>query len=206
MFKLPKLIIGFGLFLLVFVLINWFTSSGVTPSLQRAESISGIASIFIIAIGFIWEDVKSIKPNNINLSGKEGFELTSEVSKSLADELAWGSQLILTATAAATILIYWEGKIILRRGIISQSLFVPGEICQKAISQKRLISLVNTSLYPGSTEFDTIVKELPSVLIYPLSDKGFVIVGGWSVRCYTKSDELWIQGWCNKIQNLLSDE
>ena len=50
----------------------------------------------------------------VNLNGKEGFELSDELSEDLKNELAWGSQQILRATAASTILIYWDNRVILR--------------------------------------------------------------------------------------------
>ena len=39
------------------------------------------------------------------------------------DELAWGSEAILTSTAAASVLIHNDGKNILRRGITSSTEF-----------------------------------------------------------------------------------
>ena len=41
------------------------------------------------------------------------------------DELAWGSEAILTSTAAAAILIHNDGVNILRRGITSSNDFKP---------------------------------------------------------------------------------
>ena len=110
----------------------------------------------------------------------------------------------MTATAASTILIYWDNKVILRRGLISTQSFKPGVICKKAIEQQRLISLVNTKLYPGRDEFDNILKELPSVIVYPISTKGITIIGGWSTRSFTNADEKWISGWSDKIFDLLN--
>ena len=138
------------------------------------------------------------------MNGKEGFELCNELSEDQRNELAWGSKQILTATAASTILIYWDNRVILRRGIISNNKFTPGEICNRAIDQKRLISLVNTELFPGREEFDDVLTDLPAVIVYPLSNRGLTIVGGWSKRSFTNSDEKWISGWSDKLYVLLS--
>tara|TARA_Y100001968_G_scaffold48540_1_gene38924 strand:- start:277 stop:894 length:618 start_codon:yes stop_codon:yes gene_type:complete len=204
MYKISKLVIVFGSFLLILAIINIYFANQVNPTLIRAETISGIASIALITIGYLWTEIKPKQPTRVKLDGEEGFELYSELSDDHKNELAWGSQQILTATAASTILIYWDNKVILRRGLISNSKFIPGEICYRAIDQNRLISLVNTELFPGKEEFDCIIKNLPAVIVYPLSNRGLTIVGGWSKRSFTNSDEKWISGWSDKLFVMLS--
>ena len=204
MYKISSLVIIFGVFLLILSIINIATSNEVNPTLIRAETISGIASIALITIGYLWTEINPTKPSKAKLNGKEGFELCNELSEDIKNELAWGSQQILTATAASTILIFWDDKVILRRGLISNKIFKPGEICNRSINQKRLISLVNTELFPGSNEFDGVLDNLPAVIVYPLSNRGLTIVGGWSKRSFTTSDEKWISGWSNKLFVLLS--
>ena len=204
MFKISKLVIVFGIFLLLLSIINIFSATEINPSLVRGETISGIASIALITIGYLWTEIKPKQSIKVNLKGKEGFELSKNLSVDQKNELAWGSKQILTATAASTILIYWDNNVILRRGIISNNLFIPGDICNRALSQQRLISLVNTELFPGREEFDCIVDDLPAVIVYPISNRGLTIVGGWSKRSFTNSDEKWISGWSDKLYVLLS--
>ncbi len=204
MFKISNLVFIFGLFLLLLSIINLISASESSPFLARAETISGIASICLMSVGILWNDITPNKANRAILVGIEGFELGDGLSDVNKNELAWGSQLILTATAASTVLIYWDESIILRRGLISNDNFVPGLICKRAMKEKRLISLVNTALFPGSEEFDTVLENLPAVIVYPIANRGFIIVGGWSKRSFTKSDEKWITGWSDKISSLLS--
>ena len=146
MYKISSLVIIFGSFLLILSIINIVSANQVNPTLVRAETISGIASIALITIGYLWTEIKPKQPSKVSLEGKEGFELCTKLTDDQRDELAWGSRQILTATAASTILIYWDNKVILRRGVISDTTFEPGDICQKSIDQNRLISLVNTEL------------------------------------------------------------
>ena len=204
MYRISSLVIIFGFFLLILSIINIGTTHHVNPTLARAETISGIASIALITIGYLWNEIKPKEPTRVKLDGKEGFELCSKLTDVQKNELAWGSQQILTATAASTILIYWDNKVILRRGLISEKIFEPGEICKRSIDQKRLISLVNTELFPGRDEFDGVLNNLPAVIVYPLENRGLTIVGGWSKRSFTNSDEKWISGWSDKIYVLLS--
>ncbi len=205
MYKISSLVIIFGACLLILSIINIATASQVNPTLVRAETISGIASIALVTIGYLWTEIKPKQPTKALLKGKEGFELSNELTDEQKNELAWGSKQILTATAASTILIYWDNKVILRRGMISEKIFIPGEICKRSIDQKRLISLVNTELFPGRDEFDGVLNNLPAVIVYPLEKRGLTIVGGWSKRSFTNSDEKWISGWSDKLYVLLSN-
>ena len=204
MYKISSLVIVFGFFLLVLSIINIATAAEINPSLLRAETISGLTSIALITIGYLWTEIKPKEPTKAILKGKEGFDICLDLSEDQKYELAWGSQQILTATAASTILIYWDKQVILRRGLITNKSFKPGEICHRALKQQRLISLVNTELFPGRDEFDNVLYGLPAVIVYPLSDRGFTIVGGWSKRSFTNSDEKWISGWSNKLVDLLN--
>ena len=204
MYKISRLVIIFGAFLLILSIINISTANQVNPTLVRAETISGISSIALITIGYLWTEINPKQPEKAKLYGKEGFELCNELTDDQRNELAWGSKQILTATAASTILIYWDNKVILRRGLISEKKFSPGVICKRSIDQKRLISLVNTELFPGRDEFDTVLNNLPAVIVYPLKNRGLTIVGGWSKRSFTNSDEKWISGWSDKLYILLS--
>ena len=204
MYKISSLVIVFGIFLLVLSILNIATATEVNPSLVRGESISGIASIALITIGYLWTEIKPKEQNKAILKGKEAFDISIDLSADQKYELAWGSQQILTATAASTILIFWDNKVILRRGLITNETFKPGLICNRAIEEQRLISLVNTQLFPGSDEFDCVLKGLPAVIVYPLSKRGLTIVGGWSKRSFTNSDEKWISGWSDKLYDLLN--
>ena len=204
MYKISNLVITFGIFLLILSVINIATATEVNPSLVRGETISGIASISLITIGYLWTEIKPKEPTRAILKGNEGFEISLDLSDDQKYELAWGSQQILTATAASTILIFWDNKVILRRGLITNKTFKPGVICNRAFEQQRLISLVNTELFPGREEFDCVLDGLPAVIIYPLANRGLTIVGGWSKRSFTNSDEKWISGWSDKLFDLLN--
>ena len=119
------------------------------------------------------------------------------------EELAWGSEAILTSTAAASVLIHHNGKNILKRGIVSNKEFIPGEICNRSLNEMKLISLVSTKFYPGKDEFNDFCMEIPSILIIPIANKSFILIGGWSTRCFTKSDEKWITNWSKKLTKYL---
>jgi len=199
-----KTLIIIGSILFLFQLANFFSIDSITPELERAQVLSAIASVIIILIGFLFKQFNSSSENKVNLKGSNKFIFDSNIPNDVLDELAWGSEAILTSTAAATILIHNDGSNILKRGIISNNVFIPGETCLRSIKDMKLISLANTKFYPGRDEFYSYCPNIPSILIVPINNKAFILIGGWSSRCFTKSDEKWITNWSKKINNILS--
>jgi hypothetical protein len=84
-------------------------------------------------------------------------------------------------------------------GLLAQTPFSPGPICARALERGQAISLVNLALYPGRAEFDSLLPELPAVLIQPLANQGLLLVGGWSPRCFSRSDLIWVEGWGKRL-------
>ena len=198
-----KTLIFIGSILFLFQLANFFSISSITPVLERAQVLSAISSIIIILIGFLFKQFQPSSGIKVELNGENKFIYDNNLQDDLLNELAWGSEAILTSTAAASILIHNDGKNILRRGIVSDDSFIPGETCLRSIQDMKLISLANTKFYPGRDEFITFCRDIPSVLIIPINKKSFILVGGWSSRCFTKSDEKWIKNWARKLNNIL---
>ena len=193
-----------GVILFLFQLANFFSIDSITPELERAQVISAIASLIIILIGFLFKQFKPTTGDKVDLVGENSFTFNSNIPEEVINELAWGSEAILTSTAAASILIHNNGDNILRRGITSESVFYPGETCMRSIKEMKLISLANTKLYPGRDEFYRFCPNIPSILIVPVNSKAFILIGGWSTRCFTKSDEKWINNWSKMINNIFT--
>ncbi len=193
-------ILGFILF--IFQLINFISISEINPEIERAQVLAALSSIVIILIGILFERINPKSGEKVLLKGDNKFIYKDEIPKVLLEELAWGSEAILTSTAASSILINYKGQNILRRGIISQNEFKIGEICKRSIKDMKMVSLVNTRFYPGKEEFDDFCPNLPSILIFPVKKDLIVIIGGWSTRCFTKSDEKWIMNWIKKLPKI----
>ncbi len=199
-----KTLIIIGAILFIFQLANFFSIDSITPELERAQILSAIAAVIIILIGFLFKQFNSKTGEKVKLIGSNNFIFDSNIPNDVLDELAWGSEAILTSTAAATILIHNDGVNILRRGIISNKVFIPGDTCLRSIKDMKLISLANTKFYPGRDEFYSYCPNIPSILIVPINNKAFILIGGWSSRCFTKSDEKWINNWSKKINDIFS--
>ena len=199
-----KSLILVGTILFTFQIANFFSVETITPELERAQVLAALASLIIILIGFLFKQFNPSAFEKVDLKGENNFVFDKNIPDEVIDELAWGSEAILTSTAAAAILIHNNGVNILRRGIISSGEFNPGETCLRSIKDMKLISLANTKFYPGRDEFFNFCPNIPSVLVIPINKKAFILIGGWSAKCFTKSDEKWINNWSKKINNIFS--
>ena len=199
-----KSLVLIGTILFIFQIANFFSIETITPELERAQVLAAIASLIIILIGFLFKQFEPLAGEKAVLKGENKFLFDKNIPDEVIDELAWGSEAILTSTAAASILIHNDGVNILRRGITSSNDFKPGETCLRSIKDMKLISLANTKFYPGRDEFFNFCADIPSILVVPINSKAFILIGGWSAKCFTKSDEKWINNWSKKINNIFS--
>ena len=199
-----KSLISIGLLLFIFQLANFFSIKTITPELERAQVLAAIASLIIILIGFLFKQFEPLAGEKVDLNGENKFLFDKNIPDQVIDELAWGSEAILTSTAAASILIHNDGVNILTRGITSNNKFIPGDTCLRSIKDMKLISLANTKFYPGRDEFINFCADIPAILVVPINSKAFILIGGWSPKCFTKADEKWITNWSKKINNIFS--
>ncbi len=200
-----KSLIITGTVLFIFQIANFFSVELITPELERAQVLAAISSLIIILVGFLFTQFEPFAGEKADLKGENRFYFDKNIPNEVIDELAWGSETILTSTAAATVLIHNNGKNILKRGITSSNQFMPGETCLRSIKNMKLISLANTKFYPGKDEFFNFCPNIPSILIVPINSKAFILIGGWSAKCFTISDEKWINNWSKKINNIFSN-
>ncbi len=197
-----KSLILIGFILFIFQIANFISIETITPELERAQVLAAIASLIIILVGFLFKQFEPLAGEKAALKGENKFLFDRNMPDEVIDELAWGSEAILTSTAAAAILIHNDGDNILMRGITSNNDFIPGETCLRSIKDMKLISLANTKFYPGRDEFLNFCTDIPSILVVPINNKAFILIGGWSAKCFTKSDEKWINNWSKKINNI----
>ena len=192
-----------ALLLLGLTVTNAGLAESVTPELQRAEVLAGMAAVGLMLVAVLWTRANPRSAEKVPLQGEQGLVICDQLNDLQKQELAWGSHMLLTATPAATVLVLWRQQVVLRRGLISQSPFQPGAITMRAMERDQTISLVNTSLFPGRAEFDAMLPSLPAILVCPMGDEGVVVVGGWSPRCFTRSDERWVEGWTQRLRTPL---
>ena len=199
-----KSLILIGIVIFIFQIVNFFSIVTITPELERAQVLAAIASLIIILVGFLFKQFVPLAGDRVDLKGDNKFLFDKNIPDQVIEELAWGSETILTSTAAASILIHNDGVNILTRGITSNNKFIPGDTCLRSIKDMKLISLANTKFYPGRDEFFNFCADIPSILVVPINNKAFILIGGWSPKCFTKADEKWITNWSKKINNIFS--
>jgi hypothetical protein len=193
-----------GVLALALTVLNQGTAAVVMPALQRASVLAGALAVTLMLVGALWERLEPQGAERKALQGEEGLQLADGLSDALRQELAWGSQMLLTATPAAVVLVQGPNQALLRRGLLATTTFTPGAICQRCRQQGRAISLVDLRLYPGRDEFAALLSDLPSVLVQPIGNEGWVLLGGWSARCFSRSDLIWCEGWARRLEPLIA--
>jgi hypothetical protein len=193
---LPLFAGGLGGLLL---LINRFSTEQLLPSQARSDVLGVILSGVLILIGLLWRQIQPRSPDAVTLVGESGIEL-AEIPEPIQTELAWASHVLLTNTVTKTLVVYYQGKVLLRRGILAPKKEVqPGKILQRVMETQKPVYLVNLNLYPGRIEFDYLPPNTQGVICQPIGQKGLLILGANAPRSYTKQDENWIEAIADKL-------
>ena len=58
-----------GLLTLGLTIFNWFTAEQISPSIERAELLSGMAAVGLMLVAIIWSEVNPAKAKKVNLKG-----------------------------------------------------------------------------------------------------------------------------------------
>lgn len=194
---LPLLAGGLGGLLL---LINRFSTEQLLPSQARSDVLGVILSGVLILIGLLWRQIQPRSPDAVTLVGESGMEFAENLPEPIQTELAWASHILLTNTVTKTLVVYYQGKVLLRRGILAPNQDVKsGKIIQRVMETQKPVYLVNLSLYPGRIEFDYLPENTQGVICQPIGQKGVLILGANAPRSYTKQDENWIEAIADKL-------
>ena len=201
---LPIVVGGLGGILLM---INRLFTPTLLPNQTRSDVVGVILSAFLILTGLIWQQIQPKSPDSVKLIGEEKFEMLSELSEKTKKELAWASSLLLTNTVTKTMIVWYQGKLLLRRGILpSHSQVTPGNILKRVLDKQKPVYLVDLKVYPGRIEFDYLPENTQGVICQPISNNGVIILGANTPRSYTKQDEIWISGIADKLADTLLQE
>ncbi|MGB3757133.1 MAG: cofactor assembly of complex C subunit B [Rivularia sp. (in: cyanobacteria)] len=201
--RLPIIVGGLGAVLL---LINRIQSPELTESQARADVLSVILSAVLILTGLLWQQVQPRTPDTVELIGEQGFILAPDLSDAVKTELAWASHLLLTNTVTRCVVVYYQGKILLRRGILGEKSDVtPGAILKRVLEKHKPVYLVDLKVYPGRVEFDYLPSNTQGVICQPIGEEGVLILGAHAPRSYTKQDENWIAGIADKLAVTLKE-
>lgn len=189
----------------VLLLINRLLTSQLSDAQARSDALGVILSALLILTGLLWQQVAPRSPDAVELVGEERFELAPLLPEPVRIELAWASHLLLTNTVTRSLVVYYQGKVLLRRGILPAKADVkPGSILQRVLEKHQPVYLVNLKIYPGRVEFDYLPENTQGVICQPIGEKGVLILGANAPRSYTKQDETWIAGIADKLDVTLN--
>ena len=184
----------------ILLLINRLLTPQIADSQARADALGVILSAVLILTGLLWQRVQPRSPDAVNLIGEQGFELAPDLPEAVRTELAWASHLLLTNTVTRSLVVWYKGKLLLRRGILGINPEVkPGAILQRVLEKQKAVYLVDLKVYPGRIEFDYLPENTQGVIAQPIGKEGVLILGANAPRSYTKQDETWIAGIADKL-------
>ena len=184
----------------VLLLINRLLTPQVADSQARADALGVVLSAVLILTGLLWQRVQPRSPDAVELSGEQGFELAPDLPEAVRTELAWASHLLLTNTVTRSLVVWYKGELLLRRGILGINPKVkPGPILKRVLEKQKAVYLVDVKVYPGRIEFDYLPENTQGVICQPIGNQGALILGANAPRSYTKQDENWIAGIADKL-------
>jgi len=182
------------------LLLNRLLTAQITDSQARSDALGVIEGAVLILVGLLWQQIQAKIPDSVTLIGETGLEIDPNLPEAVQTELAWASHLLLTNTVTRSLVVYYDGKTLLRRGVLGTNPQVkPGAIVERVLSKQQPVYLVSLSLYPGKVEFDYLPENTQGVICQPIGDKGVLILGANAPRSYTKQDEKWIEGIADKL-------
>jgi Cofactor assembly of complex C subunit B, CCB2/CCB4 len=180
--------------------INRITTTTLTDSQARGDAVGVLLSALLILTGLLWQQFQPIPPESVILNGEEGLELKPDLPPAIQTELAWASHLLLTNTVTRTLVVYYQGEILLRRGILGPTAtLTPGPIVERVLAKQKPVYLVNLKLYPGRVEFNYLPDNTQGIICQPLGSQGVLILGANAPRSYTNQDEAWVAGIADKL-------
>ncbi|MBW4695546.1 MAG: cofactor assembly of complex C subunit B [Lyngbya sp. HA4199-MV5] len=186
------------------LLANRLLTPDLTSAQSRSDALGVIVSAVLILTGLLWQQVQPRPPEQVDLIGEEGFELAPDLPNALKTELAWASHLLLTNTVTRSLIVWYDGKVLLRRGILPAKREVtPGSILQRVLDKQAPVYLVALKVYPGRIEFDYLPENTQGVICQPLGKQGVMILGANAPRSYTRQDETWIGAIAAKLEHTL---
>lgn len=181
------------------LMLNRLLTPVVTDSQARADVVGVFLSAILILTTLLWRQIQPIPPETVVLSGEEGFEL-ADLPEAMTTELAWASHMLLTNTVTRSLVAYYDGRVLMRRGVLGPSKDITlGPILERTLTQKKPVYLVSLKLYPGKVEFNYLPENTQGIICQPMGSQGVLILGANAPRSYTKQDEAWVEGIADKL-------
>ena len=77
-----------GVLVLGLSILNASTAETITPSLERADVLAGMAGVGLMLVSILWTRASPRSPEAVALEGEQGFVLSSDLPDAVRAELA----------------------------------------------------------------------------------------------------------------------
>ncbi|WP_017324364.1 cofactor assembly of complex C subunit B [Synechococcus sp. PCC 7336] len=178
-------------------------------SQSRSDALGVLLSALLVLTGLLWQQVQPLPPKAVQLEGEQGFELWSELSQAQRLELGWATRSLLLASPAQSVVLMYGDRLILRRGILSDTDYSPGQtvepgtILARVLKTQKPVYLVDLKLYPARVEFDYLPANTQALLCEPVGERGALVLGADAPRSFIDRDRAWIGAIAQKLDSVL---
>ncbi len=202
---LRRLPIAVGVLAGILLLSNRLLTPELTSSQARSDALGVILSALLVLTGLLWQRIQPRSPDAVDLIGTAGFEFAPGLPEAVRTELAWASHTLLSNTVTRSLVVWFDGHTLLRRGVLGpNSALKPGPIVKQVLAKQKAVYLVSLSIYPGKIEFDYLPENTQGVICQPLGEQGVMVLGANAPRSYTRQDEAWVSAIADKLDNTLN--
>ena len=184
-------------------------SPDLLTSQSRSDALGVLLSALLILTGLLWQQVQPPTPTAVVLEGQQGFDLDEALTEAQRLELGWATRSLLLASPAQTVVVIYDNRLVLRRGILSETPYTVGQpielgsILQRVRSQHKPVYLVDLKLFPARVEFDYLPANTQALLCEPIGDRGVLVAAADAPRSFTERDRGWIRTIVQKLDSVL---
>ncbi|XP_010537208.1 PREDICTED: protein COFACTOR ASSEMBLY OF COMPLEX C SUBUNIT B CCB2, chloroplastic-like [Tarenaya hassleriana] len=213
---LPRFIgYGFGSLLLL----NHFSGSGPTSDAQlRSEALGLSLAAFSVALPYIGKFLKGAgmtEQRTLPEEGNQIFAISSNISDSLKEDLAWATYVLLRNTSTIAVMISVRGELCVRGYWNSPVQMSKAQLLdwfKRKVDEIGLSDVKDTLYFPqnnsGSASWEILSEGTRSLLVQPFvqstvgSQKmdGFLLIASTAEYAYSDKDRAWIQAIANKFR------
>ena len=144
---------------------------------SRADLLAVAATMGLILDGLSQVDVETRESEVVQLRGERGRGVSSSLSEDDAKSARWAAKAIRTIESVKTVVLYHDGKTILREGVLGSSRDVDAGSPTFSAALRASVETYAPDLQavPARVDFGCLPKNAQSALIQPFSRGGVVV-------------------------------
>ena len=144
---------------------------------SRADLLAVAATMGLILDGLSQVDVETRESEVVQLRGERGRGVSSSLSDDDASAARWAARAIRTIESVKTVVLYHDGKTILREGVLGSSRDVDANSPTFSAALRASVETYAPDLQavPARVDFGCLPKNAQSALIQPFARGGVVV-------------------------------